>query len=305
MRCFVFIALWLLAGCGLYAQSEQLARNFFDQGEYAKALKIYEKLYAENPSNPVVFNGLVSSHQQLEDFKKAEDLLVLRMNSSANNPAILIELGHNFELQNKEDRAKQFYDEALQVLEARPNYGYSIARGFENYNLLDYAARAYERSMEMSADHNYNLQLARIYGEQGKMEEMFSNYLDLIEGDMKFYGLANREFNKYITEDPEAEANIIFRKLLLKRLQEDPQLLYNEMLSWLFVQQKQYDKAFAQERAVYKRGLSNLQGILNLAILAKDAKAFAEAEEIIAYAIDESPSPTFNLQARHFLLHHF
>ena len=296
------MAIWLLSGFTLFAQSEQLARNFFDQGEYEKALKIYEKLYSENPSNPVIFKGLVSSHQQLEEFKEAEELLVLRMNSSANNPAILIELGHNFELQNKEDRARQFYDEALQVLEARPNYGYSIARGFENYNLLDYAAKAYERAMAMSADHNYNLQLARIYGEQGKIEQMFSNYLDLIENDMKFYGLANREFNNYITEDPEAEANIIFRKILLKRLQEDPQLLYNKMLSWLFVQQKQYDKAFAQERAVYKRGLSDLKGILNLAILAKDAKAYEEAEEIIAYAIEESPSPNFKLQARHFLL---
>lgn len=302
MRCFIFIAFWLLAGCGLFAQSEQLAKNFFDQGEYEKALKIYEKLYSENPSNPVFFSGLVSSNQQLENFKEAEELLVNRMNSSANNPSILIEIGHNYELQKIEDRAKRFYDEALQVLDARPNYAYSIARSFENYNLLDYAAKSYEKAMEMNADRNYNLQLARIYGEQGKIEEMFSNYIDLIEDDMKFYGLANREFSKYITEDAEAEPNIIFRRLLLKKLQEDPQLLYNEMLSWLFVQQKQFDKAFAQERAIYKRGVSSLQGILNLALLAKNEKAYDEAQEIIGYAIEEAPSPTFNFQARHFLL---
>ena len=302
MRCFLFIALWFLAGCGVFAQSEQLAKNFFDQGEYEKALNVYERLYQKNPANPVFFNGLISSHQQLENFEVAESLLMERLNRSANNPAILIELGHNFELQKQSERAKQFYEEALGSIEGRPNYAYSIARGFERYNLLEYAASAYERAMEMNGDRNFNLQLARIYGEQGKIEEMFSNYLDLIEDDMKFYGLANREFNRYITEDPQAEANIILRKLLLKKLQENPILLYNEMLSWLFIQQKDFGKAFAQERAIYKRGEKNLQGILNLAVLAREAKNYESAREIITYAIEESPSLVFNLQARHFLI---
>lgn len=296
------MAIWLLAGCGLYAQSEQLAKNFFDQGEYEKALKVYQKLYEGNPANPVYFNGVVLANQQMENFEEAEKMLLERLNRSANNPSILIELGHNYELQNEEEKATRFYDEALQAIESRPNYAYSIARGFEQYNLLDYAAKAYEWAMEKTTDRNYNLQLARIYGEQGKIEEMFSNYLDLIEDDMKFYGIANREFNRYISEDPQSEANIIFRKLLLKRLQEDPQLLYNEMLSWLFVQQKDFDKAFAQERAIFKRGEKSLQGILNLAILSKDAEEYETAEEIISYAIEESPSRTFHLQARHFLL---
>ncbi len=303
MRCFLFIAIVLISTIGLSAQNDQLARNFFDQGEYEKALKVYEGLYKQNPGNPVFFEGMVSSHQQLEDFETAERLLFERLRSTANNPSILIEIGHNFELQDKNEKAAQFYDEALQSIEGRPNYAYSIANSFEQYNLLDYAAKAYERAMELNADSNYNLQLARIYGEQGKIEEMFTKYLDLIEGDMKFYGLANREFNTYITDDPESEPNIIFRKLLLKRLQENPALLYNEMLSWLFVQQGEFGKAFTQERAIYKRGnANNLQGILNLAVMAKEAEKYEEAREIIGYAIEESPSPTFNLQARHFLI---
>ena len=302
MRCFLLIVFLIAGNLGLFAQSEQLAKNFFDQGEYEKALKVYQQLYKNNPANPLYFNGVVASYQQMEEFDEAEKLLVERLTSTANNPSLLIEIGHNFELQNNTERATQFYEEGLQSIEGRPNYAYMIARTFEQYNLLEYAAKAYERAMDLSTDRNYNLQLARIYGEQGKIEEMFTNYLDLIEDDMKFYGLANREFNRYISEDPRSEPNIIFRKLLLKRLQEHPSLLYNEMLSWLFIQQKQFDKAFAQERAIFKRGENNLQGILNLAILAKEAEAYEEAKEIISYAIDESPSRTFNLQARHFLL---
>ncbi|WP_298245947.1 tetratricopeptide repeat protein [uncultured Christiangramia sp.] len=302
MRCFLFMLIFLLTGSIAVAQSEQLAKNFFDQGEYKKALEIYKDIYEDNPSNPIIFNGLVSSYQQLENFKAAEDLLRERMNASANSPAILIDIGHNYELQQNLERAEQFYQEALQAGESRPNYAYSIARSFEKYSLLDYAVKAYERAMEINPAQNFNLQLARIYGEQGNTEKMFSNYLDLIEDDTKFYSLANREFSRYITDDPATEANINFRKLLLKRSQEDPRLLYNQMLSWLFVQQQEYDKAFTQERAIYIRGEKNLQGILNLALLAREAKQFEEAQEILTYAIEESPSPAFNLQARHLLL---
>ncbi|APU68394.1 tetratricopeptide repeat protein [Christiangramia flava] len=302
MRCFLFLAICLGFSFSVFSQSDQLARNFFDQGEYEKALQIYQELYEKNPANMTFFEGMVGALQQLEEFDQAEKLLFQRLNNSANNPSILIELGHNFELQNNAERAKQFYEEALKSLAGRPNYAYSIARSFERYNLLDYAASAYEQAMEMNTDKNYNLQLARIYGEQGKIEKMFSNYLDLIEDDMKFYSIANREFNRYISEDASSEGNTIFRKLLLKRSQENPSLLYNEMLSWLFIQQKDFGKAFAQERAIYKRGEKNLQGILNLAVMAKNAEDYEAAEEIIAYAIEESPSPTFNLRGRHFQL---
>ncbi|MFD1094714.1 tetratricopeptide repeat protein [Salegentibacter chungangensis] len=308
MRGFLFICAFLFAGFGSFAQSDQLAKNFLEKGEYEKALKTYQELAKENPGNPVFFYGMVAAYQQLEDFKAAEDLLREKLQNTANNPNILIEIGHNFELQDKLEMAGKFYEEALSVIEARPNYAYGIARGFEKYNLLDYAARSYERGMILSPDRNYNLQLARIYGEQGKIEEMFQSYLDLIDADPKFFEIANREFARYITEDGESEPNTIFRKLVLKKMQNNPSILYNEMLSWLFVQQKEFSKAFAQEKAIYKRqepGLMDaggLQAILNLAVIAKNEGDKAAAKEIVEYVIEETPSETTVLQGRQFLM---
>ena len=284
------------------AQSGELAKNFFDKGEYKKALKTYEELAKEHPSNPNFFFGLVASYQQLENFKAAEELLRSRLDSSANNPAILIEIGHNFELQDNIEKAQKFYDEALGVINARPNYAYGIARGFEKYSLLDYAAKAYERAMELSSDRNFNLQLARIYGEQGKTEQMFSNYLDLIDLDPKFLNLANREFSKYISEDASSNSNVIFRKLLLKKLQGNPSLVYSEMLSWLFVQEKQFARAFAQEKAIYRRENTGLESILNLAVIAKNEGDIDAAKKIVQYVISETPSETIVIQGEQFLL---
>jgi tetratricopeptide (TPR) repeat protein len=287
---------------GAWAQSDILARNFFDQGEFEKALKTYEQLVEENPQNISYFFGMIESLQQLENFTKAEQLLQEKLNNSANNPTLLIELGHNYELQQNTERAKQFYLEALNAVDARPNYAYAIARTFQKYSLLENAAETYEKAMQLNNELNYNLQLARIYGEQGKTKEMFKNYLELIEANPDFFSLANREFGKYISEDASSQSNTIFRELLLTKLQQKPILIYNEMLSWLFVQEQEYLRAFSQERAIYKRGDKNLQSILNLAVMAREAKNFEAAVEIVNYVIEEAPSESIVLQGNQFLL---
>jgi tetratricopeptide (TPR) repeat protein len=302
MRSVLFFLVIICSISGAFAQSEVLARNFFDQGEFEKALKTYEELLEENPQNTSYFFGVVQSHQQLENFKKSEELLRQKLNNSANNPTLLIELGHNYELQQNTERAEQFYAEALNAVDARPNYAYSIARTFQKYSLLKYAAETYEKAMQLNNELNFNMQLARIYGEQGKTELMFENYLELIEANPDFFPIANREFGKYISADASSEANTIFRRLLLTKLQKNPRLLYNEMLSWLFTQEEEFLKAFLQEKAIYRRSDKSLQSILNLAVMAREASDFEAATEIVEYVIEEAPTENVVLQGNQFLL---
>jgi len=49
MRYLIYIAFCLLANSGLFAQTEQLAQNYLEQGEYEKALNTYRDLLKEDP----------------------------------------------------------------------------------------------------------------------------------------------------------------------------------------------------------------------------------------------------------------
>ena len=59
----------------LWSQMVDLAKNYFDQGAYEKALPLYKKLVAQNPFQPEYIIGLAKTHQQLEDYIAAELLL--------------------------------------------------------------------------------------------------------------------------------------------------------------------------------------------------------------------------------------
>ncbi|WP_415376057.1 tetratricopeptide repeat protein [Patiriisocius sp. Uisw_017] len=301
MRFIVFI-IFLFIGFSSTAQSEILAKNYFDRGEYEKAISIYEKLYKESPHKGTFLIALVESHQQLEDFPAAQKLLEEKINSTRIQPQYFVDIGYNYSLQNVDSTATKFYKKALAAIDNKPNYATVIAKRFEEYSLLDEAIVAYEKGMELNPQLNANLQLARIYGEQGKLEQMFSKYIDLIETRPNYTSIAQNNFSLYVIEDPDNEANVILRRTLLKKLQQEPNLLYNELLSWLFIQQKDYKKAFAQEKAIYKRTEEDLSGITELAVITISEKAYEDAEEIVKFIIEKSPTSDGKLYGYQFLM---
>ena len=275
------------------AQNNLLAKNYFEQGEYEKALALYTNLYKKN-KNFNYFKAIVASHQQLENFTEAEQLLKERLNNKRIIPQLYVELGHNYSLQKNDSLANINYDKAiLFVNESKKfNYGRSIGESFERYSLLNYAIETYIIAMNTFPDTDFSYQLARLYGEQGNLEKMFDSYLVLIKKKPSYQGIAQQNFSLYISENPTEEGNVLLRKALLQKLQKQPDILYNELLSWLFIQQKEYKKAFTQEKAIYKRtGNNDLSGIVDIAYFASNDDDDENAISMVNFLIENASTP--------------
>lgn len=271
------------------------------QGEYEKALKTYEQLVHNDPRNQLYFFGLINSYQQLEDFTVAEKLLQEKL-SASKDPIYLIELGHNFELQKLNEKANNYYERALEAITQNANYSNSLARSFEKYSLLDYAEKAYKKGMAGNSMMRFEIPLARIYGEQGKLDQMFEAFLALIEKEPEVSTSMIREFDRYITSDASNEANLILKKAILQRLQQNQGIVFTEILSWLFIQQKDFNKAFIQEKAIYKRGNKNLQRIIQLAVISRSEEDLETSKAVLEFIIGEDPPGNILLQANQLLL---
>ena len=297
-----FLALSLLGFLPLQAQEDLLARNYMQQGAYEKAALLYEGLVAKTPGNTNLVTSLVEAYQQLEQYDKAEKVLLETLELSKNLVYIKVDLAYNYQLQGLDTKAQQLYTEVIEQVSANPPLASMVGRTFKKYNLLDEAATTYALAKDAGLNSVYiNVELARIYGEQGNIEQMFDAYINLILESDRYQSLAQRAFNDFITDDPQNEANGIFRTLLLKRLQDDPNLLYNRLLSWLFIQQKEYNKAFIQEKAIARR-TNDLNGIFTLASVAKENEAFELASTIYQYLVEQAPSDEMRLFAHQELL---
>ena len=289
MRNSILIIIFLITSV-LSAQDEVLAKEYYDNGEFEKALISYQRLLEQNPNNQDFFFKILDIHHQLENYDVVREMLNDKV-SKSRNPQFLVELGYNFQLSGNQEKAKEFYNKAILAIEENPVYTYYVANRFESHALIDYAATAYEKGMALNPKLNYNIQLARIYGEQGKVENMFNAYVTYLETNKTYNAYIQRSISEYITEDGTNENNIKFKRVLLKKMQTQPSILWNQLLSWLYVQQKNYDKAFTQEKAIYKREQLSLDGILDLAALTLEANQKDIANEILDYIIEHAIAP--------------
>ena len=293
--------LFILISTTLFSQNDILAKEYFKKGDFEKALYEYKKLYAKSPSNINYINQIVSTHQQLEQYDEVEALL-LKLMARINYPAFLVELGYNYQLKNELEKAAINYNKAIASIDDRASHVFSVARSFQGHTLLNEAIISYEKAMVLNPDFNFNLQLAKIYGEQGNIEKMFTSYIHFSESNPNSLNNIKRAISEFISERSDNENNIIFRKVLLKKNQLEPNLLWNDMLSWLFIQQKDFKKAFIQQKAIFNRQPDNLSSIEELALIASNENENEVAKEIFAYLIETAQDSDTKLRAHYNLL---
>lgn len=302
MRFLISIILFFSVSIG-FSQSSVLANNYFDQGEYEKAKAIYEKIYEQSPRDLKNINQLVATYQELQEYASAEKLLLEQLQGNVTYPNLWVDLGYNYQLQDQPEKAQENYQKAIDRVGKSSAYAYTIGRSFQQYNLLDEAVITYETALKEKANATFTVEVARIYGEKGELNKMFESYLNLIEKEPKYVYAIKRNFAEFVTEDKGNEANQMLRKSLLVKNQQTPDVMYNSLLSWLFTQQKEYQKAFVQERAIYVRSpQKNMRPMFELANLAQEENQLEAAREIYNYLITNEDIIARKIEAQAALL---
>ena len=298
MKRIFFLLIFLLLQT-VAAQEDFLAKQYFADGEYEKAVVFFEKLVTQNPRRTDYAEGLVACYQQLERYSDAEKFLLDKIALGNVYPTFYIELGYTYAIQDLSEKAKEQYDKAILIIDKNPNFGYGIGYRFQKYAILDYAIKAYSRAMELNPKLDYNFQMARIYGEQGDIDKMYRSYIKLIIEEKSSMSNVLRNFDDFVTSDPENENNIKLKAILIEGAQKNPNLRWNELLSWLFVQQKQYNSAFRQEKAIFRRmDGSSVYRLKNLGNLALEDSSTEVAQSIFEYIVENTNDVVIKLNAQ-------
>lgn len=298
MKYFIGLIATLFLALSVPAQSIDLAENYLDQGEYEKAKSLYQQLYKRNPMSQKILLGLVKTHKELEEFPEAKELLLNYIGKSEQFPNLYVELGYLYQLQGNQAAAEASYANALSSIDVNPSFAFAVGAAFQEYNLLDNAIATYEKADQLQPRVNYKINLARLYGENGNIEQMFVNYIALIIENPSYFSVISRNFTEFITDEPSNQANQLLRKLLLKESQKNPELVYTELLSWLYVQQKEFEKAFVQERSLLKRQPElQYDRLMELARIAEENQAIEAAKKIYGFVLVDAENKRIQLQA--------
>lgn len=283
------------------AQNEQLALDYFEKGEFEKAVTLYEEIYDKQTNNLFLFEKLLQCYRQLQQFDKAENLIEKRK-QKYNQPTMQIELGYNFQLQKQQDKANKYYQLALDEIQKEPNYAYQLGSNFEKKTLLDWALKAYELGQKFNPNLNFDYQMALLQGQIGNVELMIDKLFDYAYAKPEFVPTVQSFLSRFLLENTNESFPAYVKKSLLVRTQKTPDIFWNQFLSWFYVQQKEYDKAFVQERAIYKRNPETFYEIVTLAQLAIEDHQDETAKTILAFVLENTSDLGLQMQAHHFLM---
>jgi tetratricopeptide (TPR) repeat protein len=285
----------------VHAQNEQLADNYFDRGEFEKALLSYEELLKAQPGNFNYFIRTIECNQQLQQYDKAEKELSERY-SKYKQANLLVEIGYNFQLQKETNKATRYFDDAIDKISKNPPEVYAIAYQFEKRGLVDYALKAYQLALDKEPKFNFNFQMALLYGQKGDLDMMIEKFLIESYANPQNLTAIQNQLSRFMTEDTSIDFNESLKKALLTRVQKTQDVFWNQYMSWYYTQLKEYGKAFIQEKAIYKRNPESLANIVNLAQLAIDDKENDVAKEILEFVLANTKDLDLQIQSHSYLL---
>ena len=298
----VFI-LALLFPVVLVAQNNnaQLANQFFKSGAYQKASELYTDLYKKHKS-PNYYQGLLDCYIALSNIDEAEKLVKKHSKKHNKNTSVLADYAHILSLKGEDKKATKKFDELLKRIQESEHLISVTANRLYKFGHLDYAIEVYKIGLQNPAKGNYRFQLARIYGQQGNVELMYENYLELIRTNKQYLQTVKNTLNRTISNDPENENNLLLKSTLLRKVQESNDEHLADLLIWLFIQEKNFSAAFDQEKAMDQKLNSDQKKVFTLAYMCRQNKACWVAKNCYAYIISLGTSSSYYLDAQLALL---
>ncbi len=282
---------------GLTAQSNQLAQQYYMDGEYEKAAELYLALAEEN-YNTFYFDRYVSSLMSLRRYDEAEKVLKKQLKRTPDELTLYVTYGQLLEQRGDTDGAQKQYREAIKELRADRFQITQLANAFVQLTKYDQAIEVYERGSKLIKDDtSFAFNLGDLYRRKGATASMITSYLDALVDDPERMRNVQTYFQRFLDADGLLEA----QKQLYARIQEDRKdnPLYPEMLGWVLIQNKDYKGALRQARALDKRLGENGERVFDLGILAGNADDYEAAIDAFDYIVEnKDPASPYYLEAK-------
>lgn len=272
---------------------ERLARQYFEDGNYQKAAQLFENLY-EKTGQDLYYKSLLESYLQLESYKDALKLISKHQKKRKLQPAIyrvdeisvLLKMGDAKE-------AEKVNQALLSDIAATPTLAFQVSKYASDLGLFQLGLNVLEVAEKADSRLNFHFQKAMLYAEVGDLDKMYAAYIDLIDQSPTYVNYVQGLIQRNMEQNENARAGEAIKPLLIKKVQEGENIVFNELLIWIFIQEKDYQNAFLQEKALDKRLKRNQSNIFDLAVICRQDKAYASAYRALDYIIEMGEQSPF------------
>lgn len=310
-KTIISVILFLLSSHFVISQETDpvaIANEYYYQGDYEKARLEYERLIRNRRNIPMVHNNYVTLLTKEKKFKKAQKHIELAIKTFPNNFTYEVDLGVIYELQGNDEKAIKIFESLIDRIakeaadENNANKIRILAQQLYAKNQRAYALEAYQKGREvLNRPDMYALELANVYRVLNEKQNMIIEYLNFAQTQPGNLNYVKNSFQRLLIESTDLDT---LEMTLYDFIQTDAgNPLYNELLVWTHLQQKNFSAALRQARALDRRLQNEGRNIINVGMIAFRNDDFRTADKAFAYIINDFPeSPNVRLASRYALL---
>ena len=278
---------------------KQLALQYYQNGEYEKALVLLEKIYKKEKTK-AYYEYILECYVFLEDFKSAEKHVKKQLNKFPGVSAYMVDMGYVFEKAEDERKSGKWYKEAVNNLKANPEEIIAIADDFMAYKNYDMALEVYEKGEKLlNGSYPFAFEKGEIYILQRKIPQVIDEYLDVLEINRGYLMQVQSALQTLLNDDKNHKRRELLKAKLLQRIQNSKnETVYSELLIWVFMLEKDFEGAFIQAKALDKRNKEDGRRLFNLAKIAVDNLQYDVAIQCYEYVISKGDESFYYLNAR-------
>lgn len=302
MRFFLVLTFVLGAAFIVNAQDSKLAQQYYVSGEYQKAATLFKKLYDKNKKNDYYFNRYIECLMALDQFAESEKIIKSQIKSRPKDVQLLVIYGNLMERQFKDVEAKQQYVKAIEKLGADRFSITKLANAFVNLTKYELAVETYEKGAKLLKDDKiFAYNLGDLYRRQGDVPKMIESYLSSLEENPGRLGTLKSLFQRHLLAE---EDYFELQSQLYERIQDDDEAIhYPELLTWVFIQRKDYKGALRQVKALDNKLEENGGRVFRLAEISANDKDYETAISAYEHIIStKGENSSYYIEAKRELL---
>lgn len=265
----------------------QLGLEYYRNQEYDKSAVLFEWLY-ENEPNHTHYTYFLYSLIGTKDYRGAEKLVKRQIKIYPDNTRYMVDQGFLYVTLGEVKKGMKIYRNAIEGLPADQRAIKSLASSFIGKRENDLALKTYMKGRELlSGTYGFENELAALYNRMQQYDKMIETYLLLAsKNPSQITNVQNRIQYYLSTDDSDGEIHEALRLQLLRNVQAKPdERFYADFLLWLSIQEKDYEMALLQAKALDKRFDRTGAIVFNIATLSTAAEKFDIAEEAFNYIL--------------------
>ena len=281
----------------LVAQPDpRLAEYYFQNGELEKAMSIYDQLNKQG--NGEYFDRYVTCLMDLNKNDEAEKTLQKQIKKEPTRVNLYVTYGKLYEKLLKPEKADEQYKKAIDKLTPDRYVIDNLAMSFNALSKYDWSLKTYEHGSDLLKNKNvFSFNMAELYRRNDDNKKMVNAYLNSLSDNYAYLPSVEAMLQRYIST-PEEQTEL--QSQIYTRIQEDAKnSAYPELLSWFFLQKKDYKNAFRQLKSVDRLNNEDGRRVLELAEIAEGDHDYDAAIEGYNYILtDKGRSNTFFIEAK-------